>query len=160
MLDGPGVAEAFKECGITHVIWIPDSDIGTWDTALAAASEFQLIRVSREGEAIALAGGLLLGGRRPIVLIQCTGFFEAGDAIRNIVHDMKLPLFMVVGLRGHNAFQKGKTADTCPLFAEPIMQAWKIPYVILDDRHTGADLAGAYRDAQAQQRAGAVLLSE
>lgn len=160
MVDGPAVAAAFRECGITHVIWIPDSELGTWDAALSAEPGLQLIRVTREGEGIALAGGLLLGGRRPIVLIQCTGFFEAGDSFRNIVHDLKLPLFLVIGLRGHKAVQQGKTGDTCPIFAEPILQAWKIPYVILDDRHTTADLAAEYRKAHSEQRAGAVLLSE
>src|SRR5260370_30685938 len=99
MLDGPSVVAAFKDCGITHVIWIPDSELGTWETALRAESSLQLIRVCREGEAIAVAAGLLLGGKRPVVLMQCTGLFEAGDALRDVVHHLKLPLFLVVGLR-------------------------------------------------------------
>jgi hypothetical protein len=40
------------------------------------------------------------------------------------------------------------------------MQAWRIPYVILDDRHTAEDVAAEYRKAQAEKRAGAVLLAE
>jgi sulfopyruvate decarboxylase TPP-binding subunit len=160
MLDGPSVVAAFLDCGITHVIWIPDSELGTWEPALLAAPDVRLIRVCREGEAIAVAAGLLLGGKRPIVLIQCTGLFEAGDALRNIVHDLKLPLFLVVGVRSYFAHQQGTSRDSCPLFAEPIMQTWKIPYVLLDRRHTAADLAAAYRQAQAERRAGAVLLAE
>src|SRR5258707_6372657 len=122
MLDGPGVVAALKECGISHVIWIPDTELGAWEPALRSASDVQLIRVCREGEAIAVAAGLMLGGKRPIVLIQCTGLFEAGDALRNVVHDLKLPLFLVVGLRSYYAFKQGNTRDTCPLFAEPILQ--------------------------------------
>jgi sulfopyruvate decarboxylase TPP-binding subunit len=160
MLDGPSVAAALKECGVTHVIWIPDSELGTWEAALLSEPALQLIRVCREGEAIAVAGGLMLGGRRPIVLIQCTGLFEAGDALRNIVHDLKLPLFLVVGVRSYYAHQKKATADTCPVFTEPIMRAWQVPYVLLDKTHTAADLASAYRQAQAEKRAGAVLLAE
>src|SRR6185437_16206696 len=79
MLDGPSVVAALQDCGVTHVVWIPDSDLGQWDSALSTASGLQLLRVCREGEAIALAAGLHLGGRRPIVVIQCTGLFEAGD---------------------------------------------------------------------------------
>jgi sulfopyruvate decarboxylase TPP-binding subunit len=160
MLDGPLVAAAFKDCGVTHVVWIPDSELGTWEPALTAEPALQLIRVCREGEAMAVAAGLLLGGKRPVVLIQCTGLFEAGDALRNVVHDLKLPLFLVVGLRGYYAHQQGKTADTCPVFAEPIVRAWQVPYVILDRRHTAADLAAAYRQARGENRAGAVLLAE
>ncbi|HEV3449484.1 MAG TPA: thiamine pyrophosphate-binding protein [Gemmataceae bacterium] len=160
MLDGPSVVAAFRECGITHVVWIPDSELGTWEPALKACPEISLIRVCREGEAIAVAGGLLLGGKRPIVLIQCTGLFEAGDALRNIVHDLKLPLFLVVGVRSYYAHQQGKSRDTCPIFTEPILKAWQIPFSLLDHQSAGADLAKAYRRAQAEKRAGAVLIAE
>jgi sulfopyruvate decarboxylase TPP-binding subunit len=160
MLDGPSVATALEQCGVTHVIWVPDSELGTWEPALLAAPGLALLRVCREGEAFALAAGLWLGGKKPIVLIQCTGLFEAGDALRNVVHDLQLPLFFVVGVRSYYAYQQGTTSDTCPVFTEPILQAWKIPYTLLDRRHSAADLAAAYRQAQAEQRAGAVLLAE
>jgi len=160
MLDGPSVVAALKECGVTHAVWIPDTELGRWEPALRADSGLQLIRVCREGEAIAVAAGLLLGGKRPIVLIQCTGLFEAGDALRNALHDLKLPLFLVVGVRSYYLHQQGKSWDSCPVFTEPIMKAWQIPYVILDNRHNAADLAAAYRQAQAENRAGAVLLAE
>jgi sulfopyruvate decarboxylase subunit alpha len=160
MLEGPAVAAALKACGVTHVIWIPDSTIGMWEPALRATEGLSLIRVCREGEAFAVAAGLLLGGQQPIVIIQCTGLFEAGDALRNVVHDLRLPLFVVVGVRSWYAHQKAKTFDSCPRFAEPVMQAWKIPYVLFEERHTADDLAAAYRQARAEKRASAVLLAE
>jgi sulfopyruvate decarboxylase TPP-binding subunit len=160
MIDGRSVAAAFTACGITHVVWIPDSELGTWEPAFLAEPGLQLIRVCREGEAVAVAAGLHLGGKRPIVLMQCTGFFEAGDAFRNLVHDLKLPLFFVIGVRSYIAHQQGTTADSCPVFTEPIVQAWQLPYTVLDRRHTASDLVAAYRLAQSQRRAGAVLLAE
>jgi sulfopyruvate decarboxylase TPP-binding subunit len=160
MFDGRSVVAALKECGITHVVWIPDSEIGTWEGDLRAEPALELVRVCREGEALAVAAGLYLGGKRPVVAIQCTGLFEAGDSLRNLVHDLKLPLFLVVGVRSYHTHQRGQSADTCPLFTEPILRAWQVPYILLGDRHTAADLAAAYRHAQAENRAGAVLLAE
>jgi sulfopyruvate decarboxylase TPP-binding subunit len=154
------VVAALKECGVTHVIWIPDSEIGTWESALLAEPALQLVRVCREGEAMAVAAGLILGGRQPVVVIQCTGLFEAGDALRNVIYDMKLPLFVVIGVRSYYAARQGKTKDNCPVFTEPILQAWQIPYTLLDRNHTAADLATAYRQARAEKRAGAVLVAE
>jgi sulfopyruvate decarboxylase subunit alpha len=119
-----------------------------------------LVRVCREGEAIGVAAGLLLGGKTPVVVIQCTGLFEAGDALRNVVHDLKVPLFLGVGVRSYYAHRRGTSADSCPVFTEPILQAWKIPYVVLEERHTAADLASAYRQARTEGRAGAVLIAE
>jgi sulfopyruvate decarboxylase TPP-binding subunit len=160
MIDGPALVAALKDCGISHVIWIPDSELGAWDQALSTAREVQLIRVCREGEAMAVAAGLLLGGRRPLVVIQCTGLFEAGDSLRNVIHDLKLPLFLVIGVRGYRAYQRQGTTDTCPVFAEPVLRAWQIPYLLFDHQHTAADLAAAYRQARAENRAGAVLIPE
>jgi sulfopyruvate decarboxylase TPP-binding subunit len=158
--DGPAVAAALKGAGVTHVVWIPDSETGRWDDALSADPDLTLIRVAREGEAVAVAGGLLIGGKRPLVVMQCTGLFEAGDSLRNFVHDLRLPLFFVIGVRGWYARHQGNTADTCPVFTEPVLRAWQLPYTLLDRRHGPADLAAAYCAAWGEGRAGAVLLAE
>jgi sulfopyruvate decarboxylase TPP-binding subunit len=160
MLDGPSVAAALREGGVTHVVWLPDSELGTWQSALLAEPSLSLLRVCREGEAIALAAGLYVGGKKPVVMIQCTGLFDAGDALRNVVHDLKLPLFFVIGVRSWLAHRAGRSADTCPVFTEPIVQAWRLPFVLLDDQATAADLAAAYRRARAENRAGAALIAE
>src|SRR6516162_4179534 len=65
VLDGPTVLNVLTRAGITDVAWIPDSELGTWESALCNSASIRLIRVCREGEAFAVAAGLLLGGRRP-----------------------------------------------------------------------------------------------
>jgi sulfopyruvate decarboxylase TPP-binding subunit len=160
MLDGPAVVAALEGCGVTHVVWIPDSEIGQWGPALAGASGLQLIRVCREGEAIAVAAGLHLGGARPVVVIQCTGLFEAGDTLRNILYDLRLPLFFLIGVRSYHAHQKKATTDSCPVFTEPILKAWQVPYVVFDHGQSGADLAAVYQEARTRGQALAVLLAE
>jgi sulfopyruvate decarboxylase subunit alpha len=160
MLDGPDVLAALTACGVTHVVWIPDSEVGRWESSLSTASTLALIRVCREGEAIGVAAGLLLGGAAPVVILQCTGLFEAGDALRNVVHDMKLPLFLIVGVRSLKAHARGATVDTCPLFTEPIVQAWKLPYTILEDTDDAQTLSRLYRTARDAGRPFAVLLPE
>jgi sulfopyruvate decarboxylase TPP-binding subunit len=160
MFDGHLVVAALKQCGVTHVVWLPDSELGTWEAALTGPEGLPLIRVCREGEALTVAAGLMLGGQKPVVVIQCTGLFEAGDALRNVVHDLKLPLFLIVGVRSWYAHQEGQSSDSCPVFTEPILQAWRLPYTLLDRRHGPAELAQAYRQAQAEARAAAVLIAE
>lgn len=148
-----------EAAGFTHVVWIPDSALGPWEAALVSSSQLKLIRPGREGEAIGVAAGLMLGGARPVVVIQCTGLFEAGDALRNVVHDLKLPLKLIVGVRSYRAFLDGTTADNCPAFTEPVLRAWQVPYTVLAD----ADDAGfgtAVRELAAAAGARAVLLGE
>jgi sulfopyruvate decarboxylase TPP-binding subunit len=159
--DGPAVAAALTGAGITHVVWVPDSVLGRWDAALASAPGLALIRVCREGEAIGVAAGLHIGGARPIVMMQCTGLFEAGDALRNAVHDLRLPLFFLIGIRSWYAHRDGRSNDTCPVFTEPILRAWNLPFTLLDPRrHTPADLVAALQAARQSGTAAAALLAE
>lgn len=160
MIDGTEAVAAFRNCGFTHIVWIPDSELGQWDAALSSAEMPRLVRATREGEAIALAGGLWLGGARPLTILQCTGFFEAGDAFRNFVHDLKLPLVFLIGVRSYHAYREGRSNDTCPVFMEPILQAWRLPFSILEKSFAQSDLEGSLQRLVQGCRAGAVLLGE
>ena len=153
------IVAAFTELGITHVVWIPDTTTGQWDNALQAAPEIQLIQVCREGEAWAMAAGLYLGGAKPIVVIQCTGFFESGDAMRNIVHDYKLPIYGLVGYRSYlNA--SSLPGDTCLKFTEPVLEAWALNTVFIDSEEKKLKLAEHYRACVENNVPGIALMAE
>ena len=153
------IVATFTELGITHVVWIPDTTTGQWDNALQASPDIQLIQVCREGEAWALAAGLYLGGAKPIVVIQCTGFFESGDAMRNIVHDYKLPIYGLVGYRSYlNA--SSLPGDTCLKFTESVLEAWALNTVFIDSEEKKLKLAEHYRACVENNVPGIALMAE
>src|SRR5436305_1176422 len=161
MLDGPTVVRAIEAVHFTHVVWVPDSHLGTWDAALHASPKVRLVRPAREGEAVGIAAGLMLGGARPLVAVQCTGFFEAGDAVRNVAHDLKLPLKLIVGVRSWTAHAAGKASDNCPHFAERVVRAWDLPHTLFDPAEATADqLAVALRGLVANPGPAALLWAE
>lgn len=157
MIDGPTVVAALEASAFTHLVWTPDSHLGTWDAALSR-SRLAPIRPTREGEAIGIAAGLMLGGAKPLVAIQCTGFFEAGDAVRNVVHDLKLPLKLIVGVRSWRAMQAGKTADNCPHFTEPMVKAWDLTCSWFDPFSSDASQCAAAIHSLAESGHAMVLL--
>jgi sulfopyruvate decarboxylase TPP-binding subunit len=160
MLDPAAVVAALEGAGFTHLVWVPDSHLGTWEPALAG-SRLAPIRVTREGEAVGLAAGLMLGGARPLVAVQCTGFFEAGDAVRNVAHDLKLPLKLVVGVRSLRAARAGASSDNCPRFAEKLVAAWELPFAEVDPAAAApAEVAAAVRDLADRPGAAALLWAE
>jgi sulfopyruvate decarboxylase TPP-binding subunit len=130
MFSGQQLATLLLDVGVTHVVTVPDSTIGAWGDAIEDSHGLKLIRVCREGEAWAIAGGLYLGGATPLVLIQCTGLFESGDALRNILHDWKLPILSIIGYRSY-LDQSVLPGDTCLVFTEPILDAWRLPYRLI-----------------------------
>lgn len=160
MVEPAAVVAALEAAGFTHLVWIPDSHLGTWEAAFAH-STLAPIRVCREGEAVGVAAGLMLGGARPLVAIQCTGFFEAGDAVRNIAHDLNLPLKMIIGVRSWHAHKAGKSSDNCPHFTARVLAAWELPHSPFDPtRATPEQLAAALNGLAAAPGPAAILWAE
>lgn len=159
MFTGQQIAAFFEELGVTHVVTVPDSTIGSWGDSLERESGIRVVRVCREGEAWAIAGGLHLGGARPIVLIQCTGLFESGDALRNMIHDWKLPLLSVIGYRSY-LDQSTLPGDTCLVFTEPVLDAWRLEYTLVSSPEALNDALHHLQRCLAEGKAGVALIAE
>jgi sulfopyruvate decarboxylase TPP-binding subunit len=159
LFTGEEVAEVLDDLGITHVVTVPDSTIGQWQGAIERRGRTRLVRVCREGEAWEVAAGLHLGGATPLVLIQCTGLFESGDAIRNVLHDWKLPIFSIIGYRSYLS-QETLPGDTCLVFTEPVLAAWKVDYKLLTRREQLGEISAHYAACRDAKRAGAILVAE
>lgn len=159
IFTGDEIADVLGELGITHVVTVPDSTIGQWQQAIEARGGARLVRVCREGEAWEVAAGLHLAGARPIVMIQCTGLFESGDAIRNVLHDWKLPIFAIIGYRSY-LNQDTLPGDTCLVFTEPILDAWRIEYRLLTVPAQLGAIAEHYRTCRTANAPGAIVVAE
>ena len=157
MFPGPAIAELLAELGVTHVIWLPDSGLGPWEGALESSSAFRLIRVSREAEAWAIAVGLHIGGARPLLIMQTTGMFDSGDSLRNALFDLGLPLFAIVG---HRSYLVENSPDTAKQFAEPILRAWGIDYVLLTGDDELPRLGEHFLKCAAAGKPGVALVAE
>lgn len=159
MFSGEQISSVLTELGVTHVITVPDSTIGRWETAIENSDRIRLVRVCREGEAWQVAAGLHLGGATPLVMIQCTGLFESGDALRNVLHDWKIPVFAIIGYRSY-LDQAKLPGDTCLVFTEPILDAWKIDYRLITSATQLDTIRDHFISCRQAGRAGAALIGE
>jgi sulfopyruvate decarboxylase subunit alpha len=158
MFTGEQVGSLFASLGITHVITVPDSTIGAWERGIEAAG-ISLVRVCREGEAWTVAGGLYMGGAKPLVMIQCTGLFESGDALRNMLHEWKLPIYALIGYRSY-LNQDNLPGDTSLVFTEPILTAWKLDVLFVKEPKQLNDIGDHYRACLAADKPGVALIAE
>ncbi len=158
MITGAGVADLLREMGISHVVTVPDGTIGRWEPDIEKVG-IRIVRVCREGEAWTVAGGLYIGGATPLVMIQCTGLFESGDAIRNTVHEWKLPLYAIVGYRSY-LNQENLPGDTSLVFTEPVLAAWKLDVRFIKHADELSGMADHYRECQSAARPGVALIAE
>ena len=156
VLHPAAILAELKKNKITHVVWLPDSETNFMYHQLTADPDVDLIPVCREGETMAVAAGLWLGGQKPVVLIQNTGVFESGDSIRGLGVDVNQPLVMLVGYRGWD--RHGATRDSAAKFIEHILYAWGINYYLVENDEDASRISEAMEEADRTQKPVAVLV--
>ena len=156
ILHPSSVVEELKKNNISHVVWLPDSETNFMFQLLTNEPTLDLVPVCREGETMAIAAGLWVGGKRPIVLIQNTGIFEAGDSIRGLGLDVNQPLVMLVGYRGWS--RHGLTKDSAARFIEHILHAWGITYYLIETDEDADRISLAIEEADRTSKPVAVLV--
>src|SRR5437867_3257573 len=100
-LTARNVVDTLIECGVSHVVWLPDTESGFLFETLRDERRLKLVPVCREGEVVPIAAGLMVAGRKPVAIIQSTGLFESGDSLRGMAIDYQLPLLFLIGYRGY-----------------------------------------------------------
>jgi sulfopyruvate decarboxylase TPP-binding subunit len=156
VLHPPAIIAELKKNNISHVVWLPDSETNFMYQLLTSDPALDLVPVCREGETMAIAAGLWVGGARPIVLIQNTGIFESGDSIRGLGLDISQPLVMLVGYRGWS--RHGLTTDSAARFIEHILHAWGINYYLIETDDDAERISLAIAEAERTQKPVAVLV--
>ena len=152
------VLEELKKNGVTHVVWLPDSETNWLYTLMDAEPTLDLIAVSREGQAFSTAAGLAVGGAKPVILIQNTGLQESGDSLRGWAIGMNIPVVLMVGYRGYT--RHGDNSDTAATFTEPFLNAYNIKYYLIENDADAGRITRAFEEAENASRPVAVLVGD
>lgn len=152
------VLAQMKRHGVTHVVWLPDSETNWLYTLMKAEPSLTLVAVAREGLAFSTAAGLHAGGKTPIILIQNTGMMEAGDSMRGWGLGLDLPVVMLVGYRGWT--RHGVTRDTAAVYTERFLNAFGINYYLVENDQDASRIGIAFDEAHRNRRPVAVLVGD
>jgi len=112
---------------------VPDTWIGRLIEEIERTPGMRTVAACREEEALAIACGVNLVGRRGVALLQNAGLLNCGGILASLVELYRVPLFMLVSYRGDHRdpifyhVPKGRRT-------EPILRALGIPYALADRR--------------------------
>jgi sulfopyruvate decarboxylase TPP-binding subunit len=152
------VLNQMKKHGITHVVWLPDSETNWLYLLMKAEPSITLVAVPREGIAMSVASGLAAGGKKPLVLIQNTGLMESGDSIRGWLLGMEVPVVLMVGLRGWT--RHGVTTDTAAVYTERMLNAFNVNYYLVESDADADRIDVAFQESAKNKRPVAVLVGD
>lgn len=150
------VLEEMKKNGVTHVLWLPDSEIHWLYLLMKSEPSLKLVAISREGMGISAAAGLYVGGKTPVILMQNTGLMDCGDSLRGWGILLNIPLVLIVGYRGWN--RHGVTVDSAAIYTERFLHAFGINYYLVENTDDVPRISTAFEDAKKTKRPVVVLL--
>lgn len=152
------VLAQMKKNGVTHVVWLPDSETNWLFLLMKADPSLTLVGVNREGLAFSAASGIYAGGKRPLILIQNTGLMESGDSMRGWTMQMEVPVVLMVGYRGYT--RHGVNTDTAATYTERFLNAFNIQYYLVEQDADAERISIAFAEAKKTKRPVAVLVAD
>ena len=155
-IEPRAVLDQLHKNGVTHVVWLPDSETNFMYKAMQVENTIDIIPICREGEALPIAAGLWVGGKKPIVMIQNTGLLESGDSLRGMGIDLNLPILMIIGYRGWNSGKE--MTDTAAKFTEPMLNALGIKHYLIETNEDVNYISEAIIEAESSQMPVACLM--
>lgn len=152
------VHSEMKKNGVTHVVWLPDSETNWLYLLMKADPTLTLVAVPREGLAFSAAAGIHIGGKTPVILIQNTGMMESGDSMRGWAMGLNIPVVMIVGYRGYT--RHGVNKDTAATYTERFLNAFNIQYYLVENNADAPRISIAFEEAKKTKRPVAILVGD
>lgn len=81
-------------------IGVPCSYLRPFIDYVIDRDDLSYVAATNEGEALAIAAGAQLAGRRPVVMLQNSGLGNLVNPLASLTHPFRIPVLMIVTLRG------------------------------------------------------------
>jgi len=99
--DPADLCKWLEKSGFGPVTGVPDSTLASLQARiLAGADGLTYYAATSEGEAMGIAAGWALAGRKPVVMMQNSGLGNAVNPLTSLHQVFRLPALIVVGWRG------------------------------------------------------------
>ena len=149
--------QAVKAAGVADVVAVPDTHVRSLIALMRERDEMRFIQTATEDEAITLAAGLIVGGRRPMVQIQHAGLFACVNHLRGVAIEGQFPILFMIGLLNRDPEKAPRdNFDSMVRHTEPILDVFEVPYYLLDGPEDVGQVEVAMQ--QALERNGPVAL--
>ena len=100
MIDTELFIQEATDYGFTSYSGVPCSFLKEFINHIIDSPEIYYIPAANEGDAIAIAAGVYLGGQYPVVMLQNSGLGNAVNPITSLLQTFEIPVLIVVTLRG------------------------------------------------------------
>ncbi|MDH3235378.1 MAG: phosphonopyruvate decarboxylase [Alphaproteobacteria bacterium] len=140
---GPAVARGFD-----FYTGVPCSFLTPVINAVISDRAINYVGAANEGEAVAIAAGAWLAGRRTVVMCQNSGLGNTVNPLTSLNFPFRIPTLMVVTWRGQPGLKDEPQHELMGQVTGALLKTMRIPYGVFPDSEEA--VAGALDDAEAR----------
>lgn len=157
--NSKAVYQGIKDAGVRSISALPETWLVYLLQLASGDPEMHLTEVAKEEEAIGIAAGAYFAGEKHILLMQNHGFLAAINGIVSLAQSYKIPLCMLIALRGHWG-EPYPWHTRGGIVTEEVLRALQIPFEYArDPAKVGRQIREAYTFSQSSLWPVALLLT-
>ncbi len=146
--------KTLKKAKIDYVLTLPCERVKRLISLLP--SKFEVLTLAREEEGVGISAGLYMGGKKPIMLIQSSGFGNCVNALMSLTKCYELPLPILISWRGVYG-EKIEAQKPLGERLPKVLAALDIDFVIFDGKNFD-DVENAIKGSFEEDKIVAILL--
>ena len=100
MINAEAFIKAARGLGFTHYTGVPCSYLTPFINYVINDERLSYISSANEGDAVATAAGLTVGGRRAVAMMQNSGLGNAVNPLTSLANTFDIPVLLIVTQRG------------------------------------------------------------
>ena len=150
---------AMIDSGINFVACLPDSAFKEIYEPISAESRLEYIQVANEGDGVGVCMGAWLGGKKPVLMMENSGFAVTPYALMRGPIAFGIPMLLLIAHRGGFHDQRWFSVPF-GWGTQPLLDAMRISYeVVTRPEDVRAAVTGAVKSMNSMQAPVAVLLA-
>lgn len=130
-LTSPAFLDLLADAGITALTGVPCSHFAGLIDALERDPARGYVAAANEGEAVALAAGVHLGGGLAAVMMQNSGLGNAVNPLTSLTWPLGLPLLLLISWRGEPGLADEPQHQLMGAVTPALLDAMQIPHTVL-----------------------------
>jgi sulfopyruvate decarboxylase alpha subunit len=151
--------DALIDSGIDFAACLPDSAFKELYEPLSAESEIDYVQVANEGDGVGICMGAWLGGKKPVLVMENSGFAVTPYALMRGPIAFGIPMLLLIAHRGGFHDERWFSVPF-GWGTEPLLDAMRISYeTVTRTEDVRAAISGAVKSMNSMQAPVGVLLS-
>lgn len=155
--ESKGFCRLLKDNGFDFFCGVPCSILGGIIECLSLNRNFRYVPATREDEALGIAVGAYMGGKKPVVLMQNSGLGNSIDALTSLILLYRFPILLIISWRGYeeNDFIEHSLMGK---YMQDFLKTMKIPMIVLSKTELAKQIADADRTMRELKTTVALIL--